>query len=291
MKKLLVLAAILFGLNTITNAQVGVTDDNNIKNFRFGLIGGTSFNWLNVNADETSKFENNGVGLGFNWGLQMEFKLNNNLSVVTGLSMNYDTYKLNFNSASSSDTIIYMLDEGKYKTFDAPYSTDSNIVTADMYHLKSRTYKANYVNIPINLKMKTNEIGYLTYYGQFGLNVGIKTGAKSKDERAEVAYSSVDSSRTFVYSTENSTSDKLNVASSVAPVRFGINIGGGAEYNLSGNTSVFFSLQYNHNFINVLNKSKNEDFLRKYNSSTDEFIQVSPRVIPGSVSLTVGILF
>ena len=37
--------------------------------------------------------------------------------------------------------------------------------------LQNRTIRAQYVNIPLFIKMKTNEIGYLTYFGQFGFGV------------------------------------------------------------------------------------------------------------------------
>jgi hypothetical protein len=34
------------------------------------------------------------------------------------------------------------------------------------------------VNIPIILKMKTKEIGYFTYFGEFGAVLGFKTKAR-----------------------------------------------------------------------------------------------------------------
>ena len=43
----------------------------------------------------------------------------------------------------------------------------------NIYWLKERKYKVNYVTIPIGLKLKTKEIGYLTYFGEFGGNIGI----------------------------------------------------------------------------------------------------------------------
>ena len=48
--------------------------------------------------------------------------------------------------------------------------------------LKSRTYKNNYVTIPVGIKMKTKEIGYMTYFGEFGLNLAFRTGTKIADD-------------------------------------------------------------------------------------------------------------
>ena len=47
--------------------------------------------------------------------------------------------------------------------------------SGQIYQLKERKYKINYVNIPLILKMKTKEIGYFTYFGEFGAVLGFKT--------------------------------------------------------------------------------------------------------------------
>ncbi len=127
--------------------------------------------------------------------------------------------------------------------------------------------------------MKTNEIGYLTYFGQFGANIGIKTKARVYDESKLVSNGNV------------VNHEKLDLTDGVQPIRFGITIGGGAEYNFSGSTSMFFGLQYNHYFTNTLTTEKNEKYLRKYDFTDNTFNNVGAKALAGSVSLTVGILF
>jgi len=274
MKKILVLATVLFGLNTITNAQVSVTEDNNIKNFRFGLKGDLSIDWLSPDNDK--KFESNCVGIGYDWGLQLEFRLNKTLSFVSGLSLKNSSGSLNYFSASSADSTFYILDKDEeFVPFD---TAAANVATNTVYFLQSRKYSINYVNIPLMLKMKTNEIGYLTYFGQFGANIGIKTKARVSDESKLVNGNVVNK-------------EKLDLTDGVQPIRFGITIGGGAEYNFSGSTSMFFGLQYNHYFTNTLTSEKNEKYLRKFDSTEGTFDNVGAKAMPGSVSLTVGILF
>jgi opacity protein-like surface antigen len=270
MKKILLLTAVLFGLNTLASAQDGSED----KNFRFGLKGDLSLDWLNPDNDK--KFESNGVGIGYDWGLQLEFKINKTLSFVSGLSLKNSSGSLKYFGASSADSTFYILD--KDEEF-VPFDTAAlGVTTNTAYFLQNRKYSINYVNIPVILKMKTNEIGYLTYFGQFGANIGIKTKARVNDESKLVNGNVV-------------SKEKLDISDGVQPVRFGITIGGGAEYNFSGSTSMFFGLQYNHYFTNALTSEKREKYLRKYNSSTNTYENVGAKALARSVSLTIGILF
>ena len=50
-------------------------------------------------------------------------------------------------------------------------------------------------------------------------------------------------------------------------------------------------LHYNYFITNALTRAKSEDYLRSYDSDTAEFEAVGAKAIPGSVSLTVGVLF
>src|SRR3989442_1614163 len=48
--------------------------------------------------------------------------------------------------------------------------------------LNSRYYKTTYIVIPLYLKMKTKQIGAMTYYGEFGLNASIRLKSKVTDD-------------------------------------------------------------------------------------------------------------
>lgn len=298
MKKLILLAGIIFGLSHITSAQVSVSEDNDIKNFRFGLKGGLSLDWLNIDNDK--KFVAGGVGLGYHWGLQLEFRLNKTLSFVSGLSLTTNSLKIDYTGASSSDTVLYILDNDE-NFVDFAGDTASVISsmlteTNSVFWLKSRAIKANYVNIPVALKMKTKEIGYFTYFGQFGLNIGIRTGGKTNDDVDRLVFkndSMVTTNNLYGSNTEftSTQNEKLDLTSAVQPVRLGLKIGGGAEYNFSGSTSMYFEINYNHYFTNALRKESRETYLNTFDYVDKAFENVGAKAVPGSVSLTVGVLF
>lgn len=272
MRKLILLATIILGLNTITKAQVSVSEENDVKNFRFGLKGDLSINWLKAEENEA---KNQGVGIGYAWGLQTEFKLNNTISFVTGLNLLSSAYTLNYEPRAS----YYVLNaENKY--VDISSNTQGQYDTANQtkYLLNSRNFRANYVNIPIGLKMKTKEIGYMTYFGEFGGNINVLTKSKAITDKVNLNGNNVE------------ITNKI-MTSSTGRVTAGIKVGGGAEYNFSGTTSLFCGVYYNHYFTNALRK--NDKYLQTPDllSTSGEYKSAGLVAIPGAVSLTVGILF
>ena len=55
---------------------------------------------------------------------------------------------------------------------------DSSIFAVRSTEL-SNTYRLQYINIPLTLKLKTNEIGYITYFGQVGFDLGFNIRSKA----------------------------------------------------------------------------------------------------------------
>lgn len=249
MKKILSLAlAFLF------IANLSAQDD---KKIRFGLSAAPSLNWYKT---DLSTISYDGLGIGFQWGLDLEYKINNIASIYTGLKLANDNGKLAFRTQDSVGYRINDRDE-----FVTDTALNFNLLT-------NRNYKANYVTIPFGVKMKTNEIGYMTYFGQFGLLTSIRTKAKAND----IILADL---------TNNVNKDKLNIDDDMQLFKMQLSVGGGAEYNMSGSTSIVFGVNYNLGFTNVL--KKNSKHIESY-STSEAFNQTATA---HNVMLTVGILF
>lgn len=151
---------------------------------------------IEFSEDSSSKF-------GFQYGVMADFDISSDDRYFfnTGLVMHHTGY--NFSSEG-----------GLAGTTDYEVSTQ-------------------YLEIPTTLKLKTNEIGFLKYYGHFGLNHGIKVGEKIK-------------------SPDDAASSEFDPASYNAA----LNVGGGIEFNLSGETSLMGGLFYNNGFSKVLDDSR-----------------------------------
>lgn len=239
--------------------------------FRFGLKLGPAFNWMK--PDDVKEFSNEGTTLGFNWGLKAEYAISENFSFYSGLELNHEKGKIGFTNPT-----YYFMNE----SYDFIETKEKNGVhvpedtSGFLLQLKKRTYKSTYVTLPIGIKMKTNEIGYMTYFGEFGLNLGFRTGTKVTDE---VDYLESNDAKATL-----SDISEVNMDKDMQPIRVQLRVGLGAEYKISEGTSIFGSVHYNLGFTNVV---KGDSRYLLYENATP----VSQKFSAHGVAVTVGVLF
>jgi len=198
MKKI-VLVMVLFAAFAVT------TTAQNEKFFRFGLHGNTGLSWMKPDQDS---LEYQGMKLGFGYGFIGELTIADNFSFATGFDVNYMGGKLQ--------------KIGVYHV----YENDTLLSTC------TQSYRFQYLDIPLTLKMKTNEINYITYFARIGGSIGICLNAKSDQE-----YSPLDGSRKETINDQD-LKDEKNF------FRANFLIGGGLEYSLGGTTSVLAELSF-----------------------------------------------
>ena len=93
-------------------------------------------------------------------------------------------------------------------------------------------------------KLKTNKIGDVRWYGQFGLSNDFKIGAR---QDASVG--------------NNMIADDVNSSDWTRFYRAGLIIGGGAEYDIDEKTSIMAGLSLNNGFTNI---STNKNSVRNH---------------------------
>lgn len=261
MKKalILVLAMVFCGKNAFAQ------DENELKNFRFGLRTGGMLTWYT--PDDKKKFESAGVSAKGSYGLMMEFRLSKVAVIATGVQVDYDGGKLNM-----LDTNYYYL--SRDEEFLSIEDTTGLMAKYDRYWLLNRTYNSTYVTIPLTMKLKTGEIGMMTYYGQFGLNNSIRLKTRVNDADKTTSGGSADQS-------------ELDNTDDMSMFRFQLNIGGGAEWNLSGSTSLVFGLNWYNGFSNVLKGESR--YLHRTAFNNYEYTTQKAR--SSAICLTFGVLF
>jgi opacity protein-like surface antigen len=206
-KKALLLLAL-----TIVSASIFAQD----KKLRLGLTLFPTVNVFKPDVDGLDKIKN---GIGFSYGLLADYAIGENYAFSTGLQIS---------------TI-----NGTFSYKDRAFPNDDK--TQNFSAITEAKYKLKYIDIPLTLKLRTNEIGYITYYGQFGLGLGVNIKATSDYE------TTYGSSNTVL------TKEEVDIAEDIKLFRTSLIVGAGIEYSISGSTAIQIGFTFNNGFSNILN--------------------------------------
>ncbi|RQO72213.1 PorT family protein [Pedobacter sp. KBW06] len=184
--------------------------------FRLGLTAHPTLGWVKPEVGKTD-----GIALGFAYGLMADFNFADNYSFATGLTIttiNGKSTELGYNDLTANSRPV----------------------------AQELRYRMQYIEVPLTLKLKTNKIGDLRWYGQFGLsndfNIGSKLDVKRDGTKVKDGANNSDYTRFY---------------------RAGLIVGGGAEYDLDNRTSLAIGLTFNNGFTNI---AKNGDGKKVKNS-------------------------
>ena len=225
MKKVILgLAALLVTMSAIAQEAVstGVVNQSSNKKLHMGIVIAPDLGFFSPNNKRTSK---SGTKLGINYGLEADIALgsNSNYAFSTGLFIINTGGKMDYLNVIS-------------------YPNDSSYQNSQT----SSTYRIRYLNIPLTFKLKTNEVGYLRYFAQVGLDLDFNLRAQR--DRQEKFYDQSGKLTTLQF-------DKEDITDQVTLLRASLNVGAGVEYNLQGNTSLMLKLSWNNGLNNIFNKN------------------------------------
>ena len=166
------------------------------KNLRLGLSINPNIGWMRYNDDDYDA----GSKAGFSYGLLADVGFARNYYFSTGLLIN---------AINTSVT--------------PPLFIQDNI-SRDQIRLQ-------YVEVPLTIKLKSEENDLGRFYGQFGFTAGFKVSGKEKLAGSNKK-TSIDGDDLF---------------------RLGLQVGGGAEWKLGENLGVLTGLTFNNGFTRAIN--------------------------------------
>lgn len=188
---------------------------------RFGAYVAPTLSWMRPTTsksnDRVFTSENAGSEVGFTYGLMAAYHFSENYAFVTGLQVNMTGGKL------------YTVRDGGYTA--APASVNS----ADF------DYNLQYVELPLALKLSTDDLSGLRVFGQAGITTGVNIGKKAN---YTVAYT--DEAGTAQSVTE--AREKVSGTFAIAPVMFSMSLGAGLSYQVSHKMSGYLAVFFNNGF-------------------------------------------
>lgn len=176
------------------------------EKIKIALHADPLFAWFGSDIDAV---KNNGSRAGFNFGLEFTKPFGSNYSFETGLNLMSAGGRL-----INRDITILSLSE-------------SRTVLAQ----EAMIYKIQYLAVPVGLKLKTNQIGYITFFTDVGIEPKVVIGSKIGIPAQNI-------------SGENATGE-VNLFNT------GYYVNAGIEYGLGGNTSLVAGLGFENNFLDI----------------------------------------
>lgn len=207
MKRPIYFLAVLLNV-TILTAQEGL---------RLGVNLDPMASWL---SPKTNQIDKDGTRPGIKGGLMVEYYFHPNYGIITGLNIGI---------------------QGGSVLYEEPVSINAGENSVALDAGSTVVYSISYITLPIGLKLKTNEIGYFTYFAELGFNEQINIGARAS-------------------STGNNL-NKDNVPKEINLLHMSYFFGGGLEFNVGGQTSLLAGLFFNNGFVDVLSNNDHKAVL------------------------------
>lgn len=198
----------------------------NNKQYRFSISVMPLVSWM---SPDSRNISSKGSRMGISGGITVEKNLNENVAFCGGLHLTQMGGKIGFDSLRV---------KGDVNTFN-------NV---------EYTYKTRYIDIPVTIKLRTDEFGYSRVYfdaglglnilwrGKADINQNIFTNKQGGNEDRNVNDNDGD------FDINNSVVEDDDISF----IRVPLLVGAGYEYALSKNTVVFGGLRYSAGLFNVM---------------------------------------
>ncbi len=262
-------------LIALTLGYIAIGQAQDFKPWKIAIHVDPNVSWMKPNNNQ---IEQGGTSIKFGFGIAIDKMFTENYAFGTGL-----------NILNTGGELTYLYSGG--------FKKDGATTNTSVIGERSRTYNLKYLEIPLTLKMRTNEIGYMTYWAQFGVGLGFNIGAKADDEVKFVKEEYIVSEEPTVKAWRDSDIksrlyEDVDIKDDIGLFRTSLIIAAGVEYNLSGNASIVAGITFNNGFNNVLKgdgaATDDADNPTFTNNKPDNF---KLKAINNMLMLNVGVLF
>ena len=177
------------------------------KHFRLSFAATPSVNWMNTNNSMADR-EKSVLGYDFGLNGDLYFSDDERYGLATGLQI---------------------LNTGGQIAYAA--NSDFSFSGATMPAHSKIKYRLRYVEIPVTIKLKTDQFNRVRYWGIFGFSTMINIGATGESD--------------------NGLLKKANINDEVNMFNLAMNVGLGYDYDLGGNNALSVGLIFQNGLIDV----------------------------------------
>lgn len=195
------------------NAQKGA-----LTNLKIGVHADPMIGWF---GSDNSTIANKGARPGFNFGVSVNKYFGPNYAFSTGINIISAGGRL-----ISSDTTIFYL------------SHSQTLKLVKVNPGEAIVYKIQYLSVPLGLKLQTNQIGYITFFTDLGVDPKVVIGGK-----ADIPSRSIKGE---------------NALEEIRMFNMSYHIIAGIEYGVGGNTAVVLGLGFDNNFLDITREKGNQ---------------------------------
>ncbi|MBS1644335.1 MAG: PorT family protein [Bacteroidetes bacterium] len=267
--KSIIATGLLLGSFSLVQAQSGASSSYSpspsgkldVNKIRFGVYIAPNISWMKPTAatDDARLYNvsSDGSKVGFSYGLMAEYFFAENYGIVSGLGINSTGGKIIANKIDQSPA--------------------ANTVFKTNFE-----YRLQYLEIPLALKLRTDDIKGFRFFGQLGASMGINIGKKAD---YKVTYSDAAAVN------HDTSANKIKLTGGfglIAPVMFSMNIGVGAEYPLNDKLKAYVGLFFNNGFTPDVTKPEKFDG-DKLGYGSGNFRDANTRL--NNMSLRLGLFF
>ncbi|MGM0377711.1 MAG: porin family protein [Bacteroidota bacterium] len=172
------------------------------KSLRLSFVAEPQISWLKPDIDGV---ESRGNTAGYNFGVVMDRFFAENYAFSTGLTINTTGGKLRYADTDTTGTV-----------------TDRDV-----------EYQLRYIEVPLGLKLRSNDFRRTNFYGRFGLTPQINIEARNDKDKT--------------------------IGDQVRLFDLAYHLGAGLEYSIGGSNALMFGLVYHNGFTDVTDEPGFDD--------------------------------
>lgn len=238
------------------------------KKLRFGAYVAPTLAWMRATSksDDNKNYNiaNDGSKVGFTYGLMAEYYFEDNYAIVTGLQMTNGGGKMSMQRVSS-------------------------VAEANTIQKAAFQYNMAYLEIPVGIKLRTDPVGDMRFFGQVGLTLGINVAKKAS---YDLEYYDSDTKMQAISKEKDKLTSSATFTTAVAPAMLSMNIGIGAEIPFTNKVAGYVGLFFNNGFLPDATSPQNYELYDNANNK----IKVNSTFKDGNVrfnnfALRLGVFF